>query len=264
MSTQYVGTVTHYYPKIGVVGVALESSLHSGDWIRISGHTTELAETVESMEIEHRPTQVARPGEEVAIKVLDRARRGDRVFRVTETDHAEVANNRAVVHRFGEEVWNKGNLAAIDELVAPEFIGYGPGSRITRGPEQLKQVVKRMRSIFPDLRFFVDDEVADGDKVVTRWTGRGTQQATWRGTPASGQQVVMTGIAIRRFGWRQDRRALGQYQPARPVRHGQVYQVVRQKEIGELAESARDPERPARSGPWRLPERSESCFQPYD
>ena len=107
--------------------------------------------------------------------------------------------NKAIVNRFGEEVWNRGNLAAVDELVAGDFVGYGPGRRVARGPEALKQTVTRMRTAFPYLHFTVEDEIAEGDKVVTRWTGRGTHRGKWRGVAASGKRVTFTGIAIRRI-----------------------------------------------------------------
>ena len=107
--------------------------------------------------------------------------------------------NKAIVRRFGDEVWNKGNLAAVEELVAPEFVGCGPGERVTRGPKELKRVVARMRAAFPDLHFTVEDEVAEGDRVATRWTGRGTHRGKWRGVAPTGKQVTFTGIAIRRI-----------------------------------------------------------------
>ena len=110
-----------------------------------------------------------------------------------------IDQNRAIVERFGNEVWNKGNMAAVDELVTPDFVGYGPGRRITHGPEELKQVVSRMRAAFPDLHFTVEDEIAVGDKVVTRWTGWGTHKGEWSGTAPTGKPVTFTGIAIRRI-----------------------------------------------------------------
>lgn len=107
--------------------------------------------------------------------------------------------NSAIVERFGDEVWNKGNMAAVDELVAPDFVGYGPGRRVTRGPEELKQVVASVRAAFPDMTFTVEDEIVSGDKVVTRWTGRGTHKGKWLGTEPTGKEVAFTGIAIRRI-----------------------------------------------------------------
>ena len=110
-----------------------------------------------------------------------------------------IDENRAIVERFGDEVWNKGNMEAVDELVASDFVGYGPGRRVTHGPEELKQVVSRMRTAFPDLHFTVEDEIAADDRVVTRWTGWGTHQGDWSGTAATGRPVTFTGIAIRRI-----------------------------------------------------------------
>ena len=107
--------------------------------------------------------------------------------------------NKAVIRRFGEEVWNRGDMAAVDELVAPDFVGYGPGKRVTRGREDLKQVVTHMRTAFPDLHFTVEDEIAEGDKVVTRWTGVGKHQGEWRGIAPTGKYVTFTGLAIRRI-----------------------------------------------------------------
>lgn len=107
--------------------------------------------------------------------------------------------NIALVDRFGKEVWNNGNLAAVDALVAGDFVGYGPGRAITRGPEALKRVVTRMRTAFPDLQFEVEDTIVEKDKVVTRWTGRGTHRGEWRGVALTGKQVSFTGIAIRRI-----------------------------------------------------------------
>ena len=107
--------------------------------------------------------------------------------------------SESIVRRFGEEVWNKGNLEAVDELVSGDFVGYGPGRRITRGLEALRRVVSRMRTAFPDLSFTVEDEIAAGDKVVTRWTGSGTHQGEWQGNASTGNQVSFSGIAIRRI-----------------------------------------------------------------
>ena len=107
--------------------------------------------------------------------------------------------NKAIVRRFGEEVWNKGNLEALDGLVTADFVGRGPGTGVIRGREELRQVVVGMRAVFPDLNFAVEDEIASGDKVVTRWTFRGTHQAEWRGVAPTGKQVTFTEITIRRI-----------------------------------------------------------------
>ena len=79
-----IGKITHYYSKIGVATLSLEASLSTGDRIHVVGHTTDLEQTVESMQVEHRNVDAAGPGDDVAISVTDRVRDGDEVYHVTE------------------------------------------------------------------------------------------------------------------------------------------------------------------------------------
>ncbi len=80
-----VGTVTGYYAKIGVAAIHLtEGDLRVGDQIRIRGHTTDFSQRVESLQVEHQSVQQAERGSEVALKVLDRVRSHDQVFRLRE------------------------------------------------------------------------------------------------------------------------------------------------------------------------------------
>ena len=81
MATQ-IGRVTHYFGRLGVAVLALEDTLRVGDCIRILGHTTEFAQVVCSMEINHRQIQEAGRGAEVALKVVEPARVGDLVYRL--------------------------------------------------------------------------------------------------------------------------------------------------------------------------------------
>jgi putative protease len=76
-----IGTVTHYFSHLSVAALSLTAPLAVGDRIHIRGHTTDLVQTVESMEIEHRRVERANPGDDVAIKVVDHVREHDRVFR---------------------------------------------------------------------------------------------------------------------------------------------------------------------------------------
>jgi hypothetical protein len=76
-----IGTVTHYFSHLSVAALSLRAPLAVGDRIHIRGHTTDLVQTVESMEIEHRRVERANPGDDVAIKVADHVREHDRVFR---------------------------------------------------------------------------------------------------------------------------------------------------------------------------------------
>jgi hypothetical protein len=77
-----VGRVMDYFARIGVAGVELTAPLRVGDRIRIRGHTTDLEQVVESMQIDRRDVAEAGPGARVGIKVIDRCRPGDRVYRV--------------------------------------------------------------------------------------------------------------------------------------------------------------------------------------
>jgi translation elongation factor EF-1alpha len=83
MSEQLVGSVTHFFkgPSVAVVKVS-EGHINVGDKLRFVGHTTDFTETVASMEVDHQKVEHAEAGDEIAIKVIDRARQHDQVFRV--------------------------------------------------------------------------------------------------------------------------------------------------------------------------------------
>jgi putative protease len=79
---QEIGIVEDYFAKVGVVALKLKSDLNVGDTIHIKGHTTDLIQTVTSMQIEHQQVQSAKSGDSVGIKVSDRVRKGDIVYKV--------------------------------------------------------------------------------------------------------------------------------------------------------------------------------------
>jgi steroid delta-isomerase-like uncharacterized protein len=107
--------------------------------------------------------------------------------------------NKALVRRILEEVWNKGNLAAIDELFAPTHVRHDPANPGVQDRDGVRQLVTMYRSAFPDLQFTVEDQIAEGDTVVTRYTGRGTHKGALPGIPATGKQATVSGIAISRI-----------------------------------------------------------------
>ncbi len=76
-----IGTVTHYFSHLSVAAVELSDRLSVGDRIHVQGHTTDLSQTVESMEVDHQRVDVAGPGDDVALKVADHVREHDRIFR---------------------------------------------------------------------------------------------------------------------------------------------------------------------------------------
>ena len=109
------------------------------------------------------------------------------------------AENIAIVRRVLEEAVNKGNLAVIDQVVAPTYVYREPTAGEERGPDGLKQLVTSYRNAFPDLRLTIEDQIDAGDKVVTRWTARGTHKGELFGTAPTGRQVTVTGIIISRI-----------------------------------------------------------------
>lgn len=106
--------------------------------------------------------------------------------------------NKALARRGFEEVWSRGNLDLADELLAADFVGR-PGGETIRGREAAKEYVARMRAAFPDITFTIEDQIAEGDMVATRWTATGTHEGDLMGVPPTGKQVTVTGITIQRF-----------------------------------------------------------------
>ena len=108
--------------------------------------------------------------------------------------------NKTVVRRFFEEVWNKGNLTLLNEIIAKDHVSSGPGTLpgLPTGPEGSKQLVTVYRNAFPDVHFTIDEQIAEGDKVVTRWSAHGTHQGELAGIPATGKSSTVTGIALDR------------------------------------------------------------------
>jgi hypothetical protein len=79
-----IGRVTHYYNRIHVAVLDLNGELNVGDVICIHGRITDFTQAVDSLEIEHQKVESVGPGAEVALKVIDRVRKGDAVYKVTE------------------------------------------------------------------------------------------------------------------------------------------------------------------------------------
>ena len=109
--------------------------------------------------------------------------------------------NKAISRRFFDEVWNEGNLTALDEILAKDHFNSGPGNLpgVLAGPEGGKQVITLYRNAFPDVHFTIDEQLTEGEKVVTRWTAHGTHQGELQGLPATGKTSTVSGIAIDRF-----------------------------------------------------------------
>lgn len=110
--------------------------------------------------------------------------------------------NKALIRRWFEEVWNKGNEAAIDEMFAQHGIAHGlaeESEKAMRGPQDYKPFYRKFRSAFPEIEVVVEDVVAEGDKVAARCTVRGKHQSDSLGFAATGKSTEFTGITIVRI-----------------------------------------------------------------
>ncbi len=112
-------------------------------------------------------------------------------------------DNKATVRRAIEELWNQGRVAVFDELFAPTFI-YHDAARPDVGTlEDYKRNFAATRSAFPDTHLTIEDMIAEGDKMVMRFTWRGTNTGDFvmppMRIPATGKQVTVTAIVILRF-----------------------------------------------------------------
>ena len=107
-----------------------------------------------------------------------------------------IEENKENIHRIIEEVYNKGDLSVVDELVAPSFVV--PGSEV-KGPEGIKQFATMIRTAFPDWHMTIDDMVAEGDTVAMRCTWTGTNTGNYGEYPPTGKKVTMTAAYFYRF-----------------------------------------------------------------
>ena len=105
--------------------------------------------------------------------------------------------NKAIAHS-SWEIFNQNKPDLIDEMYTPDLVLNEPDKAL-QGSEEAKQFVSTFLEAFPDLQVTVEDEIAEGDKVVTRWTIRGTHQGELMGIAPTDKQIELKGITIHRF-----------------------------------------------------------------
>jgi predicted ester cyclase len=110
-----------------------------------------------------------------------------------------VQENEALVRWFFEEAWGKGNLAAVDEYIAADYVEHTlpPGSE--QGRDALKQFVAMYHEAFPDVKVTMHDIFGKGDRVAYRWSASGTHLGEWMGVPPTSLHLTTTGITIHRI-----------------------------------------------------------------
>jgi steroid delta-isomerase-like uncharacterized protein len=108
--------------------------------------------------------------------------------------------NKSVVRRLFDELWNKGNLQVADELIAPTYQHHDASTPdLGKGPESEKKRVNLYRTAFHDFRLNIEDLLADGETVVARWSCRGAHKGELNGIAPTGKQFAITGVTIARF-----------------------------------------------------------------
>jgi steroid delta-isomerase-like uncharacterized protein len=107
--------------------------------------------------------------------------------------------NKAIFRRYIEEVTNQGNLEVADEIFDRYVAHQSDGATLERGPEDVKRFTQEYRSAFPDFRLSIDEQIAEGDKVVNRVTLHGTHQREFRDMAPTGKEVEVKAVTIFRF-----------------------------------------------------------------
>ena len=128
----------------------------------------------------------------IALAERFRRRRGEQ----TEGRRHMSEANKTVSRRLTEEAFNQGNYGVIDELVAPTFVNHDPATGDTKGPQGTRELIEGYRSAFPDIEIRIEEQVAEGDLVVTRWTGTGTHKGELMGVAPTGKGTTVTGVTI--------------------------------------------------------------------
>jgi steroid delta-isomerase-like uncharacterized protein len=112
-----------------------------------------------------------------------------------------MSESEALIHRWFDEVWNRGREETIDQLFAAEAIAHGLGEEDVqvRGPEQFKVFWRNLRSALPDIQIRIEDTTATEDKAVVRVVLTGTHTGNGLGVPPTGNHVAVSGIVIVRL-----------------------------------------------------------------
>jgi steroid delta-isomerase-like uncharacterized protein len=129
------------------------------------------------------------------------------------------AENKALVRRLYEEAVTRQNVDLIDDLCAPEFIDHNPEPGSGGSLKEVKTMFRQLLAAFPDFSLTVQDQIAEGDKVVCRLNARGTHRGTYMGIASTGRSVeiggidiirVVNGKAVERWGYFDDVKLLQQ------------------------------------------------------
>lgn len=126
-----------------------------------------------------------------------------KVYSFNERQNMSIQKNKEAIVTLIDEVWSKGNLQVVDQLIAPEYtIRHDPGDSWngkTLDLSTYKERVKSSRQVFPDQQFYIEDIVGEGDKVAVSWKFTGTQKGNIPGLPITNKKVEVSGLTIYYF-----------------------------------------------------------------
>jgi steroid delta-isomerase-like uncharacterized protein len=114
------------------------------------------------------------------------------------TPPGTVEHNKTIIRRYFEEWANHGDARVADELIAQNLVLRNPPS-VVESLDEYKQGMAAFHSAFPDLHFTVEDQIAETDRVVVRWTLRGTHLGELQGRPPTGNSIAVTGTSTFRI-----------------------------------------------------------------
>jgi steroid delta-isomerase-like uncharacterized protein len=115
-------------------------------------------------------------------------------------DVSTIEANKAIARRWSEELWSQGKLEVADEIVAPTYVRHDPGDPFPAiGAADVKRLVSMLRAMLPDLTIEVEDMLAEGDKVVIRYTGVATDTVGFMGRPPTGKSIRAAAMQLFRF-----------------------------------------------------------------
>lgn len=111
-----------------------------------------------------------------------------------------MSDNKNISRRILEEVFSNGRMDMLEQVVSPNYVTHDPAAPIgTRGPQAVRQLATMYRGAFPDLRMTLEEQIGEGDRVVTRWTARGTHKGPYMGKAPTNKSAVVSGITIDRY-----------------------------------------------------------------
>ena len=113
------------------------------------------------------------------------------------TQNNKEEENKNLIRRAVDEIWNKGEYDKLGEFISPDFkVYFNSSDDQVHGVRGTRQYYTELRNAFPDIHFTIDTMIAEGDKVVTQWTAKGTHKGVFKGIPATGQKITISAIDI--------------------------------------------------------------------